>query len=190
MDGAQTAVFAVLAAVVAWQGLAIIGLARRLLEIERRQQGFRQNVLAYQAGDPVPRTVVGETTLGTPTSLALDRGSWLLIFATEGCSACGRATQAAIELIDQRDDLALAVMMPSARVGGKEQASPGDHEVHESWVSKLTEREAESLLMLPETDWIDWGAQGTPTAAIVQNGRLTAVDVGLVRCLRNGLSVL
>lgn len=173
-------VVGVLAVVVAWQGLALLGLSRRLVEVENRQQGIKQSVLAYQVGDPVPGTVVGETVLGTPTSLALKQGQWLIIFATEGCSACGRTTRAAVDLTNHREDLTLAVLMPAIGPAGPEPVSSAkDHEKHESWLSMLTDEQASHLLKVPESDWVEWGAQGTPTAAIVRDGRLAAVDVGL-----------
>lgn len=183
MASGWAALTVLLAVMVAWTGLALIMLARRVIELEERLQGERIMPLSFEIGDRVPTVVVGESVGGRPAQIDLHSRSWLLIFVTEGCSACHRTVEAASLLSERFEALSLAVLIPRPQDIEPVSNEDRDREVQSnsvrSWLSELTPNAADRLLMLSLKHWSRWGVQGTPTTAIVRDGKVTAIDIGL-----------
>lgn len=191
MEGVWSGLILLLGLVVAWLGLAVIGLARRVVLLEGRIQGETLTPLSFEPGDPVPKTVLGERINGESMRVDLHSGVWLLIFATEGCSPCHRAVVAAAEVLEGlRYALNLKILMPvqassyaqlsnaaALSAGLQAENSSAEHSV--SWISQLTPEVAQSVIMVQMNVWLDWGPQATPTMTIVRDGRILAIDTGL-----------
>lgn len=160
----------IMAVVTAWQGLAIIGLTRRILELEGRTTGEQRatTVLSYQPGDRVPANLSVAGLTGSLEALALDHGLWLLVFATEGCTACSRAARAAVAVASAHQDLAVAILLPE-QMDSREA----------SWIDESPWDVRRLMYRLFRDDWLSWGPQGTPTCVLVADSRIADVEVGL-----------
>lgn len=176
----------------AWLGMALIALARRVANLEDRMQGQFSSPLSYRPGDPVPKLVDAQTADGNPAKVHLGGGCWLIVFATEGCSACHRTVGALSELLEivPGDAPQAAVFMPQGDGNRAYPSTPQPEVPHEerlttsSWLQELSSEETDLVFLLPLAAWLDWAPQGTPTIASVRGGHVVAIDTGITTSSR------
>ncbi len=156
-----------MAVLVAWLGLAIIGLARRVIALESRIDGGPLQPLAFEPGDRVPAKISGSGEEGVlPPSLDLRNGEWLLLFATSGCSACGRAAQAVTRLVRTRKELSVAILVPDTSITPSHAAAIGASQEDDGWLKRLTQEEISKLIVVPLNEWSVWEPRGVPTVCL------------------------
>lgn len=168
--GSLLLVLSLLAVVVAWQGLLLIALGRRVVSLEERLSGEAIVPLSYAVGDAVPGELAGTSMDARPRSLSLRNGRWLVLFATAGCSACGRAALAATHAAVSAG-IQSVIIMPEAE-GDPSLGTAG-------WLSEAQPQVLSAIVLIPLAQWMGWGPQGTPTAILVQDGILRDIATGL-----------
>lgn len=157
-------VLGVLALVVCWQGFVILGLARKVSDLQQSSSGDIDGgrALSYVRGDVAPGRLIGTDIDGRRRDFSVRSGDQILLFTTLGCSACGRAVVAAHEVLTEAS-IDWAYVLP---VVGHEEAAANPT----SWFSQLPSALQGRGVFLDMKLWEEWGPKGTPTAVYMQEG--------------------
>lgn len=163
-----SAVVLVLVVLTAWNSLALLGLYKRLLAVERRLVLKDAVQFPMHLGDPVP-SPLAVSTRAEQTELHLDRGEWLVSVLSSGCSACGRALEAANAFSGRVPSLQAVAFLPSRDL---DDPAPQPTWLHEEG------RNQDGLYFLAEREWSWWKTSATPTLVLIRHGRILDATVG------------
>lgn len=160
----------VLVVITAWNSMAIIALYKRGMQ---GQDGRKSSVETFLGvGDAVPPSMSGSTISGEHRRARVGEGTWLIVVASSACSACHRALQATYAAAADLPVTVMPVLSSSDRPDDLTTGQAG-------WMRSAAPTLLGELVFLQGNQWKVFGADGTPTALLINAGIVVDIGVGL-----------